>query len=622
MPSSAVVSLIDLSGLPQAAARAALADLGRADRLGRLVARAIVLLPTGCAVEYDGPWSLVDSSEGPRACAWAFDLAAGADAALLIVGGGAMPSGEMVSQLLEAFELDPLFGMAVPRFVSAESGRLLLAKPFGPSADTAPLRVLAVLPDYQVITECAAPVAMLRRELVGNLTLDDAGATGVWPSLVAYGVRARRAGFRTVICNRTIVTVEETGVTAAWGCPPGALVAIRHAWPDLARVEDEYQRSAERSAERLLAAAFDRPRSLLLDARNLTPLFNGTTTVILLICDALHRARPDADVTLWAPPDSATHHNLERRYPAWRVSTTIPTEHYAAALRLSQPWYEPDLDLLGRLAAVNTYWMLDTIAWDVVYCAPPRLDSVWQRVAAEADGLFFISTFSRQRFENRFTASPFVALQSCPLSLEASDYQARVSSPGPEEPYWLVVGNQYDHKHIGATVDLLARAFPTQRLIVFGDRNQPRTDRVTRFDSGAVDNDTMHACYAHAEAVIFPSFYEGFGLPTVQGLAYGRTVVTRASALVEELAAAYRGPGRLVTFDSERALVAILERLSRGESIEPMALATGNAQSWTWDSAAAMLLSHIERMVANCPSPQLAIRAGLARGITHPARKA
>jgi glycosyltransferase involved in cell wall biosynthesis len=316
------------------------------------------------------------------------------------------------------------------------------------------------------------------------------------------------------------------------------------------------------------------------------------------------------------------HYVLDQRYPAWRICTAMPTERYAAALRLSQPWYQSDLDTLGRLAAVNAYWMLDTIAWDVVYCAPPELDAVWQRMAAVADAVFFISDFSRERFENRFTAAPAVSLHSCPLSLDASEYLAPAAAAPVGEPYWLVVGNQYDHKHIGATVDLLSRAFPTKPLVVFGDRDQPRTDRVTRFDSGTVDSDKMHACYAHAEAVIFPSFYEGFGLPIVQGLAYDRTVVARASNLVDELASAYRGPGRLLTFDSEQSLVTLLLRLSRGESVEPVRLEGGRKPQWTWNSAAARLLSEIERLVGATPSVQLAARAGLNRGLAHPDRRA
>jgi glycosyltransferase involved in cell wall biosynthesis len=622
LPSGVIVALIDLSGLPHAAARDALVSLARADRLGALIGRAVVRLPPGSGTDFTGSWSCDDSADGARACAWAFDLAVEVDAALLVMTGGVLPSAEMVSLLLEAFDLDPLFGFAVPRIVSAETHRLLLSRPFGPSTDTAPLCVLASLPDYQVTTECVAPLFLIRREVVGNLAIRGSEAADLWPTLAAYAVRTRRAGFRTVVCNRAIASFDAPAGGAEWGCSAGSLVTLRHAWPELARVEDEHELSLERSAEHVLAAAFDRPRSLLVDARNLTPIVNGTSLVILHICDALHRARPDADTTLWVHSNSAQVYGLEQRYPAWRIITATPVERHAAALRLTQPWYHSDLNLLGRFAAVNTYWMLDTIAWDVVYCAPPDLDAVWQRMAAEADAVFFISEFSRARFEHRFTAGPGVRLIACPLSLDASDYVTPVAKAPLTERYWLVVGNRYDHKHIAPTIDLLSRAFPRQPMVVLGDRDQPRTDWIIRFDSGSVDNDAMQALYAHAEALIFPSFSEGFGLPIVQGLAYDRTVVARASPLVSELANRYRGPGRLVTFDSERSLVQHLERLSRGQPIESVATVTDRTDRWTWDSAAATLLAHIEELVAVCPSPQIAKRVGLTRGLTHPHRRA
>jgi glycosyltransferase involved in cell wall biosynthesis len=297
---------------------------------------------------------------------------------------------------------------------------------------------------------------------------------------------------------------------------------------------------------------------LLLDGRNLNEVYNGTSLVILNICDALHRVRPDPSVCLWVHRNVADHYALASRYPTWQVCTSTPVERFAAALGLSQPWYASQLDELADLAAVNAHWMLDTIAWDVLYPAPPGLDAVWQRMSEESDAVFFISKFSQQRFENRFTAGPAVLLDVCPLSLDSAEYAKATVAPVPEEPYWLVLGNRYDHKHVGPTVDLLARAFPNKTLVVFGDRDQPRTARVTRFDSGTVDDDKMQSYYARAEAVVFPSFYEGFGLPVVQGLSHGRTVVARESSLLTELAAGYRGPGTLITFSSERTLVDVL----------------------------------------------------------------
>ena len=118
--------------------------------------------------------------------------------------------------------------------------------------------------------------------------------------------------------------------------------------------------------------------------------------------------------------------------------------------------------------------MLDTIAWDAIYPAPVGLETTWRYVAAHADGVLFISDFSRQRFQARFALSPSVRSGVVHLSLDPADYRADVDPSVSSDPYWLIVGNAYDHKFVRPTVDLVTRAFPKKRLIVIGDRAPSR----------------------------------------------------------------------------------------------------------------------------------------------------
>lgn len=621
-PRVPIAALIDLSALSAAEARESLAVLGRADRLGAIVGRAVVVVPPGLEGAASGSWAVVPSTGDARACAWAFDAAADLEGAVLIVAAGALPTAECIGSLVEGLDVDPLFGTALPRLVDPETARVYLPAAMGPTEDMLPLRVLSSLPDYRVLAEHLAPCMLIRRELACGLPFGD-GAGGLWPALADYAVRARRAGFRTVQCNRAAADLPARAAWS-WGCAEEDLAAVKRAFPETIRTGVEVPDARARNGERLLAAAVDAPQTLLLDARNLTAVYNGTSLVILNICDALYRARPDASVCLWVYREASDHYGLASRYPRWRLCTSLPGERFAASLRLSQPWVDVEVDGLSERAAVNAYWMLDTISWDILYPGPPGLDATWHRMANEADGIFFISTFSQRRFENRFAAGPAVLLDACPLSLHADDYTTAGAgaSAVPEEPYWLLLGNRYDHKHIGPTVDLLARAFPNKTMVVFGDRDQPRTAHVKRFDSGGVDEATVQSYYARAGVVVFPSFYEGFGLPIVQGLAYGRTVVARESPLVTELAAGYRGPGRLITFRSERSLVDILGRLERGEAVDGVPLGTNPATTaWTWDSTARALLTNIAALVEACPSPQMLRRTGLSHGLAARDRK-
>jgi len=619
-----IVAFIDPGASTSDEAAAAIEALARADALGTLVSRAFIVSPAGPPAAVPPGWAVVSDVAGPQVCQWAFDTAAQEDASLLVVTGDWRPGREVMGALAEALAVDPLFGVAIPRVAAAEPGRVRSAPGWDTPATTMPLRVLAHEPEYAILTEATAPVMLFRRELVGSLSCSATAWRGAMGLVADFAVRARRAVFRTVLCNRVVAGAGSRAGEAS-GLDPHDRHAITGVYPEVGRIGADLAGPVPAAAERPLAAAFDRPHSLLLDARNLAAVFNGTSAAILGMADALFRARPDSGVTLWVHPDVAAWHGLVERYPSWTFHGIGAPPAHAAGIRLSQPWHVSELDSLAAATAVNLYWMLDTIAWDVVYTAPGGLDRVWTRLAAEADAVMFISDFSRRRFLNRFGGgAPDLRTGVCHLSLAPADYVTATALEAPAAPYWLLVGNQYDHKHIGPTVDLLTRSFPRQPLVVFGDRAQVRTARVTRYDSGPVEEATVQACFAKADLVVFPSFYEGFGLPMVQGLAYGRTVVARASALVDELAELYRGPGRLLTYTTDRELVELLNRLTRGEVPDGVPLGTHpSAGRWTWDAAAATMLDVTRDLVADCPSARMLTRTGLAgRGLAHPLRAA
>jgi glycosyltransferase involved in cell wall biosynthesis len=83
---------------------------------------------------------------------------------------------------------------------------------------------------------------------------------------------------------------------------------------------------------------------------------------------------------------------------------------------------------------------------------------------------------------------------------------------------------------------------------------------VTAIPSGHISQSDLHRLFATARIIVFPSFYEGFGLPVAQGLAYGRPVLVRDSPLWYEIADRVRMPGQLVIFDKFASLVEVVGR--------------------------------------------------------------
>ena len=83
--------------------------------------------------------------------------------------------------------------------------------------------------------------------------------------------------------------------------------------------------------------------------------------------------------------------------------------------------------------------------------------------------------------------------------------------------------------------------------------------------TGYVDDDDIPALLRSATAVVYPSLYEGFGLPALEALACGAPLVTTRGTAMEEVAGA---SAELVPAGDVDALAAVLEDVLRGTTDE------------------------------------------------------
>ena len=107
-------------------------------------------------------------------------------------------------------------------------------------------------------------------------------------------------------------------------------------------------------------------------------------------------------------------------------------------------------------------------------------------------------------------------------------------------PFILYAGNIKPHKNIDRLIEaysiLRRRGVTTPRLLIIGDEisKYPNLRRlVHRFQLhphvrffGFVQEETLAALYRLASVFVFPSLYEGFGLPPLEAMAAGTPVVT------------------------------------------------------------------------------------------------
>jgi len=507
-----------------------------------------------------------DAATPLRALANATRLTATDHRHLVVLLAGVFPESALLAGLCSFFALDPLFGVVQPRFSREDTDEIWPLPPREADRPTSamPRAALAKLPEWTVAPEMLAACLILRREIVANITLDETPFSSLAGAMRHFLCQARRRGFRTLIANRLVLPspLPPELVYPTLSESDAGLARERH--PDIEMADAWVGALPVRGLEPLAAAAAVpvRPK-LLLDCRGMMDIHNGTSHSMLHFLDGFQTVGTDWDITLLAAPPAIAFHGLERRYPSMRLEN-VPSGAYAAAVSLNQPWGLGTIRDLHRHALLIFCNILDTIAWDIIFPCPEDAETTWHFVAEHADGLLFNSHFTKERFNTRFPIREGVARLVTHHSFSAAENtlpQVRGMPPGENI---LVFGNDYDHKDVEPSLLLLRDFFPFRRIVTFGVK-KTAAHNVETLPSGYLPQEELDRLVASAGVVVFPSFYEGFGMPIIKALAYGRPVVARESALLTEIAAASRLPGILVTFCDPAELGEQVARALAGE---------------------------------------------------------
>ena len=110
------------------------------------------------------------------------------------------------------------------------------------------------------------------------------------------------------------------------------------------------------------------------------------------------------------------------------------------------------------------------------------------------------------------------------------------SKPGlPIEPdgYFLYVGLAMPHKNVDFLIDTFLESRTDKKLVICGKGHKHiSSDRIVY--AGFADDSVLDYLYSNCAAFIFPSLYEGFGLPILEALSYHCRVFASDAASLGE----------------------------------------------------------------------------------------
>lgn len=182
---------------------------------------------------------------------------------------------------------------------------------------------------------------------------------------------------------------------------------------------------------------------------------------------------------------------------------------------------------------------------------------------------------------------------------------------GIDAPYFLHVGHLEKRKNTARLIDAYASFRATSRLDIklafAGARNFDTTlidEAINRhgirehvLETGEVRDEHMSALYSAAEALAFPTLWEGFGLPVLEAMACGTPVITSRVSSLPEIAG---DAAELIDPLSTDEIAAALCRVATDSELRRRMSARGLEQAgrFTWESAGQATLAAYRRALS------------------------
>lgn len=258
-----------------------------------------------------------------------------------------------------------------------------------------------------------------------------------------------------------------------------------------------------------------------------------------------------------------------------------------------------------------------TIVYDISYEIVPQfvdannaryLSKVVHKAVKKSDLIITISNYTKKEIVEFYKVSPDKIMVAYP-AVDRRDFYRRSGweidkvkhKYGLPDNYVLFVGNIEPRKNITTLIDAynkLPRSYSNKFPLLLVGANGWLSEAI--FDkleiakqngysvvrpNSYIDDDDMPAVYSGASMLVYPSHYEGFGMPPLEAMSCGVPVITSDNTSLPEVVGE---AGILVKSTDEKGITKSMLKLMTDKKLRKKMIEKGYAQSnkFSWDESA------------------------------------
>jgi GT2 family glycosyltransferase len=477
---------------------------------------------------------------------------------VLLLNSDARLTPGAVEELGQVMALDEKHGAVFPRSNNATIASVPLlpltgtAVEEGFSSDVYS-RLKKELPRFSITPTAVGFCLLIRRQVIDNYGLFDPIYGRGYSEENDFCLRINRFGYSAVLAHQAYVfhhgsrsfgdgeraqlqRRNESLMTNRYGFYPDS---VRHYFRFIVDPVDWF-------SDRLYGGG--KPR-VLIDIFQMSLIYNGSTRNALSFLDLLTKSMPDnIEFVVSSSREAIDFFHLERFGFRLVVNGEL-NETFDLGFALAPVSSAVQIRLLNRHCLRWVVSHFDIIALRIQSLL--EVDFSRRQVVLDAlryaDRVIPISEASLVDLENYFGQSAHEVREKSTVihegvadtSLDSKDGSSRLSpevaATVEKGGYVLVIGNIFSHKQLPEAIKALRGG--GRQIVGFGALNDPAmAEGVLFVEGGLLSDDDVDTLYRRAGCVVFPSSYEGFGLPMAEAGGAGRPVVVFDSDVAREVA--------------------------------------------------------------------------------------